>query len=438
MIRTAIGHPTRIALLFMLWVGHPALAQRPSPGAIQVKSILIKGAMVHVGDGRTVDDGAVGFRNGKIDYVGFSYGVKAAYDTVVDASGKHVYPGLILVDGTLGVHEIDLVRATADEEETGVLEPEVRSLTAYNADSRLVNVTRGNGVLLEQVVPRGNVISGTSGVVRFDAWDSDDAVVRKDDGVHVNWPEALPRRSHEEERPDSAPKQDERTKQLEGIRRFFQLAKAYAASPVAERTDLRMEAMRGLFDGGLTLYVHADRVREIQESVLLAREMGIAHTVIVGGYDAWRVADLLREKKVDVILPRVHGLPQREDDPVDLPYRLPALLKERGVRFCLGMAGDMERAVSRNLCFQAGTASAYGLTREEALRSITLDAAAILGIDKDYGSLEPGKSATLFISTGDALDMRTNNVEQAFIDGRRLILDDHQKQLYRQYEERYK
>ena len=198
-----------------------------------------------------------------------------------------------------------------------------------------------------------------------------------------------------------------------------------------------MEAMRGVFDGSRTLFVHAQVAREIQEAVLFAKDHGVPHLVIVGGYDAWRVSDLLRDNKVDVILERIHSLPLREDDPIDLPYRLPVLLQERNIRFCLSYSGDMERMGSRNLAFTAGTAAAYGLGPEAALRAITLDAARILRIDQHYGSLAVGKSATLFISTGDALDMRTNNVEKAFIDGRAIVLDDHQKALYRQYKERY-
>ena len=195
--------------------------------------------------------------------------------------------------------------------------------------------------------------------------------------------------------------------------------------------------MRGVFTGTKTLYVHANLAQEIQEAVLFAHRLGVQRTVIVGGYDAWRVADLLKDKKVDVVLRRVHSLPLRDDDDVDLPYRLPTLLKAKGVRFCLGYAGDQERPGSRNLAFTAGTASAYGLSKEDALQAITLDAACVLGIDARYGSLAPGKSATLFVSTGDALDMRTNNVILEFIDGRWVVLDDHQKQLYRQYQERY-
>lgn len=414
-------------------------AQRPSPAPAQSRSILVKGGTVHVGDGRTFDEGAVGFRDGNIDYVGYGYGVKAVYDTVINAPGSQIYPGFILPDATLGLAEVDAVRASVDEAETGRMEPEVRTLSAYDADSKIIPTVRANGVLLAQTTPRGNLISGTSGIVQLDAWNNNDAVVRADDGIHLNWPEAFQHSGWWAE-PGTTEKEeaDKRAKDLAEIRAFFLRAKAYAELAQPEKTDLRMEAMRGLFSGKKGLFVHANGAREIQEAVLFTREMGVQRTVIVGGYDAWRVADLLREKKIDVILQRLHSLPQREDEDVDLPYRLPALLKERGVRFCLSYSGDMERMGSRNLGYLAGTASAYGLSAEDALRSITLDAAAVLGIDNRYGSLEVGKSATLFVSSGDALDMRTNNVKEAFIDGRRISLDNRQKRLWQQYEERYR
>ena len=394
--------------------------------------------MVHVGDGRSFADGAVGFRNGTIDFVGYEYAVTSVYDTVIDAKGQQVYPGFILPDATLGLVEVDAIRASADDRETGWLEPEVRAISAYNTDSRIIPTVRSNGVLLAQVTPRGNVISGTSSIVQLDAWNVNDAVVHPDDGIHLNWPIAFARTGWWAERGATEKEESsKREKALDDIRAFFLRARAYAALPAPEKVDLRMEAMRDLFMGEKSLYVHADGAREIQEAVLFTREMDIRRMVIVGGYDAWRVADLLRDKKVDVILKRIHSLPQREDEEVDLPYRLPALLKERGIRFCLGYSGDMERMGSRNLGFLAGTASAYGLSSQDALRSITLDAAAILGIDSRYGSLEIGKSATLFISAGDALDMRTNKVTEAFIDGRRISLEDRQKRLWQQYEDRY-
>jgi imidazolonepropionase-like amidohydrolase len=384
-----------------------------------------------------IDDGAIGFRDGTIDYVGYVYGVRQTYDTTLDAAGGHVYPGLILADATLGLHEIDLVRATADADETGELEPEVRALPAFNSTSRIIPTVRNNGVLVVQATPRGGVLSGTSSIMQLDAWNWKDAVVKADDGVHLNWPRAFVVHGWWAERGEvQKEKDEERDAHLRELDAFFSEAAAYARQEAKERMDLRMEAMKGLFLGGTTLFIHADRAREIQEAVLLARRHGVRRVVLVGGYDAWRVSDLLRDNDVDIILRRVHSLPLRDDDPVDLPYRLPALLKEKGLRFCLSYTGDMERMGSRNLAYTAGTAATYGLDREEALRAITLDAARVLGIDKDLGSLEVGKQATLFISRGDMLDMRSSDVSHAFISGRAIDLDDHQKALYRTHRQR--
>ena len=413
-------------------------AQRPMPAPPQSRSVLITGGTVHTGDGKVIDEGAVGFRDGRIDYVGFNYGVKATYDTVVNVAGQHVYPGFIGPNTTLGLAEIEAVRASVDRVDIGKLEPELRSLVAYTADSKVTPTIRANGVLIAQVVPRGMTISGTSSVVQLDAWDWEEAVVRADDGVHLNWPAAYERRGWWAEPGETDQgKKDERAGKIQEIRDFFRRAKAYAGNIPPEKIDLRLEAMRGVFNGSKTLYVHANAAREITEAVQFAKAEGVKRTVIVGGYDAWRVADLLRDNKVDVILRRLHSLPLRPEDDIDLPYRLPALLKERGVRFCLDRAGDMEAMGLRNLPFLAGTAMAYGLSPEDALRAITLDAAAILGIDDRLGSLAVGKDATLIVSKGDALDMRGNDIMYAFIQGRSIVLDDHQKQLYRQYKERY-
>lgn len=424
------------ALIPAVWAS-ATFAQRPTPAPPHSRSILITGGTVHTGDGRVIDEGAVGFRNGRIDYVGFNYGVKATYDTTINVAGQHVYPGFIGVNTTLGLAEIEAVRASVDRADIGKLEPELRSLVAYTADSKVTPTVRANGVLIAQVVPRGMTISGTSSVVQLDAWDWEEATVRADEGVHLNWPAAYERGGWWAEPGETEQgKKDERAEKIQELRDFFRRAKAYALNDTPEKIDLRLEAMRGVFNGSKTLYVHANAAREITEAVQFAKAEGVKRTVIVGGYDAWRVADLLRDNKVDVILHRLHSLPVRPEDDIDQPYRVPALLKEKGVRFCLDRAGDMEAMGLRNLPFIAGTATAYGLSPEDALRAITLDAAAILGIESRLGSLAVGKDATLIVSKGDALDMRGNDLSHAFIEGRAVLLDDHQKQLYRQYKER--
>ncbi len=414
----------------------PVLAQRPAPAAPQTRSVLIRDAQVHTGDGRLIAGGFVGFRNGVIDHVGPT-APAARYDTVIDAAGGHLYPGFILPDATLGLAEIDQVHATIDEDEAGDITPEVRASTAYNVDSRIIPTVRRNGVLIAQVVPRGGVVSGRSSVVHLDAWDRRDALIARDNGVHLNWPRAFARHGWwAEPGPVGGGKGEERQRRRRGLEALFTEAAARARRPEAAPADVRVQALAGLFTGESTLFVQAEQAQDIQEAVLFADRMGVKRTVLVGGYDAWRVADLLRDKRVAVVLRRLHSLPLRNDDDVDLPFRLPALLHERGVPFCLSYTGDMERMGARNLPFVAGTARAYGLPPEEAVRCVTLDAARVLGIDARYGSLAVGKSATLFLSSGDALDMRTNAVRCAFIDGRDLTLDSTQEQLFEMHRSR--
>ncbi len=415
-----------------------AVAQQPPPASPQTRSVLITGGTVHVGDGRVIDEGAVGFREGRIDHVGYAYGVRSAYDTTIDVRGQHVYPGFIGMDSNIGLIEIESIRASRDHQDVGAMEPELRTISAYKADSRVIPTVRSNGVLMAQVVPRGLVISGTSSVVQLDAWDRDQATVKLDEGIHLNWPAAYERRGWWAEQDETdGKKKDERAKKLDGIRTFFRKARVYSQQRSMPEKDLRMEAMRGIFNGAKILYVHAEAAREITEAVHFAKAEGVKRLVIVGGYDAWRVADLLRDNKIDVVLRRLHSLPLRPEDDVDLPYRLPSLLKERGIRFALSYAGQHEASGLRNLPFVAGTAAAYGLSAEDALRAITLDAAGILGIADRCGSLEVGKDATLIVSNGDALDMRTNDIRHAYIQGRRIVLDDHHQQLYRLYKQRW-
>lgn len=408
-----------------------------SPGKLETKSVLIAGATVHIGNGEKIEEGAVGFRNGKIDFVASALGVdRTKYDVVIEAQGKHVYPGFIAPNSTLGLTEIDAVRASLDYAEVGNYNPSVRSVVAFNTESDIIPTVRSNGVLLCQPTPRGGVISGTSGVVHLDGWNWEDAVVRANDGIHFYWPTVV-RRKHEHGRFGGIEKAPDYDAQMRELRGWMLKAKAYCAVKKHELTDLNYEAVRGLFDGSLTLYVHADQMNQISEAINLKKELGILKMVLVGGYDAVIASDLLKDNNVPVMLQRVHSLPNYEEDAVDLPYRLPALLKEKNLLFCLDNSGGMEAMHTRNLPFLAGTAVAHGLPYEQAVAAITLNTAKILGIDKDYGSLEKGKGATLFLSDGDALNMLTNKVSHAWIDGRPVNLDNRQEQLYRKYKEKY-
>jgi hypothetical protein len=296
---------------------------------------------------------------------------------------------------------------------------------------------RTNGVLLAQTTPRGGLLSGQSSVVQLDAWNWQDAVVRADDGQHLTWPAMVFRLNPAEDAAALDKRQKAREAQLRDLEQLFGEASAYRQAPKGRAENLRLSSLAGIFDGSKTLYLHADYGKEIIEAVRFARRLGVQKLAVVGARDAWMALDFLKQNDVSVVVSRIHALPRRDADDYDQPYKLPAQLQAAGVRFCLDYQGDQETAGSRNLAFIAGTAAAFGLTKEQALTAVTLTTAQIMGIDKDYGSLEAGKSATLVLSKGDLLDMRTNALTHAFIDGRLISLDNKQTYLERKFRGKY-
>ncbi len=429
-------YTTTLATLFIAVLS--MAQQNPTPAPKQTKSVLIMNATAHIGNGEVIENSAISFADGKIGMVADARVIRfdmTKFDTIINAYGMHVYPGFIAANSTLGLVEWDAVRASDDETETGTFKPSIRAAIAYNTDSEIIPTVRSNGVLMAQVTPRGGVISGVSSVMHLDAWNWEDAIIREDDGVHLNWPQVFHR--HYDKGKVNIEKVKTYDQQLREIQIFFSEAKAYCNNKSNTLTEVRFEGVRGVIEGTQTLYVHTDDAKSIMEAVRFKKEMGISNMVIVGGYQAAEVADLLKENNIAVMVQRVHSLPYLKEDDVQLPYKLPAILHKAGITFCLENSGDMERMGARNIPFHAGTAVAYGLPYEEAVKAITLNAAKILGIDKTCGSLEQGKDATLFISTGDALDMRTNQLTAAFIQGRMIDLGSKQTELYERYMKKY-
>jgi imidazolonepropionase-like amidohydrolase len=409
------------------------------PAPKQSQAVAITGATLHIGNGQVLNNATVIMLDGKITAVGTGISVPAGARRV-DAQGKHVYPGLILSASNLGLVEIGSVRASSDVREIGDLNPDVRSITAYNVDSKVINTLRSNGILLANVVPEGGMVSGTSSVVQLDAWTPKDAAYKVDEGVHINMPllmAAPARRFGGFGGPNAQPPVDpvkEGLDKVEKLKAFFQQAKAYNAEAAHDQTNLKFEAVKGLFDRSQKLYVHANTVKQMLVALDFVKEFGF-DVVIIGGSDSWQIADLLKQNNVSVILNQMHSLPTAEDDDVDQPYKTPALLQKAGVTFAINDEDEQNRG--RNLMFNAGTAAAYGLTKEQALQAITLNAAKCLGIDKQTGSIEVGKDANVIISDGDILDMRTSQVTDAYIQGRQINLDNKQKQLDERYLSRY-
>lgn len=408
--------------------------QTPAPK--QTKTILILGAKAHLGNGNVIENSLISIIDGKIATISAAAGIKPAkHDVMIDASGKHVYPGFIAPNSTLGLVEIDAVRASDDESEIGEFNPHVRSIIAYNSESKLVETTRPNGVLIAQITPRGGRIPGSSSIVQLDAWTWEDATIKANDGIHLNWPKSYSRAGWWAE-PGGIEINKNYEPQTQSIQEYFDTAFAYLGSKNTKK-DLPYEAMNGLQSGEKTLFINANGEKEIIDAVLFKKKNNIKNMTIVGGYYAFRVAPLLKENNVSVLLKRVHDMPLLEDEDVNLPYKNAKLLVDAGILVGLENAGDMERMQTRNLPFYAGTCAAWGLSKEQALQLISGNTAKILGIDQQYGTLEAGKSATLFISEGDALDMKSNLISLAFIDGRNISLESHHTKLYKRYKEKF-
>lgn len=410
-----------------------------TPAAKQTQDIAIVGATAHIGDGTIIKNSLIILKDGKIASIvdGNVVKIDLVGMKIIKANDKHIYPGFIIPNSTLGLIEIDAVRASDDEKEMGTWNPHIRSLIAYNAESKVVETMRPNGVLLGQITPRGGRISGTSSIVQFDAWNWEDAAVKVDDGIHLNWPNSFTRGRWWLGEDKGLKANDKYFEQITEIQNYFNNSKAYNKGEKVIK-NLPFEALRGLFDDSKKLYIHVDDEKGILDAINFSKVNEIKNIVIVGAREAYKVADILKENNVAVLLMRAHSLPNSDDDDYDLPYKAAKLLTDKGITIALEASGNMERMNSRNLPFYAGTTVAHGLTKEQALQLITLNPAKILGINDNYGTLTQGKSATLFISEGDALDMRTNQITYAFIDGRQISLETHQTELWKRYSEKHK
>lgn len=406
------------------------------PAKKQSETIKIEGATVHIGNGEFLENAAINFEKGIITYVGSMSGAPEA-QKIINAKEKHIYPGFIAPSSNLGLVEFEAVKATVDFSEVGDNNAHVRSLIAYNTDSKVINTLRTNGILISQITPQRGLIAGQSSIVQLDAWNWEDAVLRTDDGMHINWPE-MPNWSWRTPSASAIKKREEENKkQLQSLISLIHEAKAYAELDEKDKvTNARLQAFDGVFNGKKRIFVQVNNAKDIQKAVLTFTELGIS-PVIVGGRDAHLVTDVLKQYNIPVLIHQAHALPSKEHDDVYLPYKQAKILYDEGILAGYGFFGGDSFWDQRNLPFMAGTAIAYGLPYEQGVAYLTLNTAKILGIDDITGSIEVGKQANLFISNGDALDVIGNEVERAFIQGRDIDLNNWHKQLYHRYKEKY-
>ncbi len=414
--------------LCALTLGSALAAQTPAPP--QREAIALIGGTLHLGNGEVIESGSLVFVDGRISAVGARVQLPADAQRI-ELDGRHVYPGLVLLDSPLGLVEVDAVKATVDSSELGEINPSVRSADAYNVDSELLPVTRFNGVLTAQIAPAGGIISGRSAVMQLDAWTAEEALLRADDGIWLNWP---PARAAEFDFSTFSVKMVDNPRygeQLQALDDLF--AQARSHGPASE-PNLKLEALNTLLAGQARLYVRTELAADFERALDFASRHRIESIAWVGAAEAESLIDILASRQIPVVLGSTHRLPIYADSPFDQPYRLAARLHQAGVTVAVSHEGTMN---ARNLAFQAGTARAYGVPSEQALAMISSVPAQLLGLADELGTLKVGARATLFVSEGDALDMAGNRLTHAFIDGRQVDLEGRQQQLYERYRGRY-
>ncbi len=411
-----------------------AFGHNEVPGAPQSRPVALIHAVVHPVTSEAIVDATIVFDQGRIVAVGKDVTIPAGAE-VIDLGGKHVYPGLFGGPSDIGLTEINSVRATRDESETGQFNPNARAEVAVNPDSEHIPVTRSNGVLFSLTAPQGGLIAGTAAVLQLDGWTFEDMTLHAPAALVIQWPR---RRAVGRFGRDTTSSADDVRDGVDGIEDYFKQARAYhtlrQANPAAPR-DARLEAMIPVLEGKVPILVAADDLGQIQAAVAFAAAHRVK-LIIYGGYDAPRCAALLKQHDVPVIVSAVYRVPQRRHEAVDDPYTLPARLHAAGIRFTIAGTGRFGASMLRNLGFHAGTAAAHGLDKLEALRAVTLYPAQVFGVGDRIGSLEVGKDASLIVTDGDPLEV-TTQVLAAYVQGREVELNDRHKRLWRKYERKY-
>ena len=394
----------------------------------QSQPIALQGATIHTVTNGVIENGTILFNNGVITAIGTDVQIPAG-TRVVDASGKHIYPGLIDAYSTVGISEIGSVDVSSDTNELGDFNPNVRAEVAVNAESRHIGTTRSAGVLVSLTTPGGGLISGMSSALNLEGWSWEEMSLESAAALNVNWPNPNPRRGGRGGGAGGASTYEERVQELKD---FFAEARAYRdAVAVGEevRSDSRYAAMIPALNGEIPVVVAADGAAQINDAITWGQGEGV-RIVIRGGRDAIHVADRLVSENIPVILTSTMAAPGRAYEGYDGAYSMPARLYEAGVKFAI--SGGAGALYTNRLPWEAGVAVAFGLPEEEAVKAVTINAAEFMGLDDRVGSLEAGKQATLLITTGNPLDM-TTNIEQAYIQGRELDMNDIQKHFFEKY-----
>lgn len=407
-------------LTVTIFLSYPLIAQIPAPA--QQQPVAITGGTIYTITGEIIENGTIIFENGVITAVGTDIDIPEDARQY-DAGGKYIYPGLIHSHTNMGLTEIGAVDVTSDFNEYGTINPNVRAEKAFHPESEHMPVARSHGIAVTLSSPGGGTISGLSAAMIMDGWTWEGMTLRAPIGLMINWPVITDNGNNARN-------------QLNDIKDAFHKARAYYTARTASnnhRTDMRWEAMIPVLQREIPVVVQANTAQQIEDAITWAESENV-RLVIIGGRDAQYTADQLKEKDIPVIITPVLTGPSRPWQGYDDSYTHASKLYEAGIQFAI--SGEYGSANAMRLRHHAATAAGFGLPAEEALKAITLFPAKIFGLSDRIGSLETGKDATLIITDGDILDLRTS-VEQMFIQGRQIDMDDKQKNLFERYREKY-
>lgn len=430
-----------LALAVLAALATPAAAG-PEWTPASPTSFALVGGTVHTVTGGVLENATVLIDGGRIAAVGGALEAPAGA-TVIDCRGKHVYPGFIAANTMLGLIEVATVEGSNDTRETGQVNPNIRAEVMVNPDSDLLPVARLNGVTSALVVPGGGAVRGQSALMRLDGWTREDMTLRAPVALHVDWPAQSPARGWRVQltEEEQAKARDAAT---QAIREAFADARAYEKARAAEgragvpvhEADVRWDAMRRVVRGEIPVWFHADAAAQIRAVLEFVDEQQLRGAVIVGGRDAALFAEDLKARGIAVVVGGTLAVPARRHEPYDEAFTVPARLAAAGVAFCVADGGGGFSAASvRNLPHHAAMAAAFGLSKDEALKSVTLYPARILGVADRLGSIEVGKLADLQVTDGDPLEV-TTRCEQVFIAGRPIPMESRQTRLFQKYDAR--
>ena len=425
------------ALLALPLLGQSVIPNNPG----KKPTFAIRNATIYPVTSAPIQHGTIVFSRGLITAVGTSVAIPPDA-LVIDGTGLSVYPGLIDAGSEVGLVEVGAVPGTVDTSEIGDINPNASAAVAINPHSNLIPVTRVNGVTTVIAEPSGGIISGQDALINLAGWTPQEMVVKAPVAMHLRFPRLRSGAFDDQPQDEEAAKEAQKnyTTQLDKLRDVLRDAQAYGRAAAARAKDgsvkrfdrdLVLEALVPVVEGRVPVVIHADSVRDLRAALKFTAELQLK-TILAGAQDVARIIPELKGRNIPVLLGPILDLPNREDDPYDLPFTNAKTLYDNGIPFAI-QSTDSHNA--RNLPYHAAMCAAFGLPKEVALKAITIFPAEIFGVADRLGSLEVGKMANIIVTDGDPLEIVTN-VKRLFIAGEDISLDTNQTLLYQKFKAR--